>query len=391
MNGAHPLADRPDVVHLNVLPDTEQRRPEDLLATWFTLVDVATAVARAGAGVVVVQAAAKDDTLELDGVRYLFVRSRLPSPARKALGLWATPLSPSVFEAVRGLRPRVVHFHGLAFPRHVGALVHAVPEAAVLVQDHANRVARPGRRHLYRRGFRGVAGVVFTAAEEVEPYRAAGVIPGDVPVFAIPESSSRFTPGDQLAARAATGLHGDPCLLWIGHLNANKDPLTALEAVARVAGELPAVRLWCVFRDAPLLGEVEARVAGDPRLAGRVHLLGPRPREAVEGLLRAADFFVLASHSEGSSFSVMEGMACGTPPLVTDIPSLRALTGGGAVGALFPPGDASSLARSISQLARGDRARLRRETRGHFEEHLSFEVLGRKLVLAYDALAGGRG
>lgn len=384
------MSDRLRVVHLNVLPDSERRPPEVLLEAWFTLVDVASAVARAGADVSVVQAAAQEDLVDRDGVHFHFVRARLPTRAHRALGLWATPLSRSVFGAVRARHPQAVHFHSLAFPRHVRALARTMPKVPVLVQDHGDGVARPLGRDLYRRGLSGIAGVAFTSADQATPFRAAGIIAEDVPAFVVPESSSRFTPGDQRAARDASGLTGEPCLLWIGHLNSNKDPLTILDALSEVASELPGVRLWCVFRNAPLLREVEARVGSDPRLAGRVHLLGARPRETIETLLRAADFFVLGSRREGSGFSVIEALACGTPPLVTDIPSFRQLTRGGSVGALFPVGDASALASAVLKAAAADRAARRRETRRHFDEHLSFEVLGRSLLAAYRSLAGVR-
>ena len=38
-------------------------------------------------------------------------------------------------------------------------------------------------------------------------------------------------------ARAISGVHGDPALLWVGHLDANKDPLTVLEGFEQVATE----------------------------------------------------------------------------------------------------------------------------------------------------------
>ena len=59
--------------------------------------------------------------------------------------------------------------------------------------------------------------------------------------------------------------------------------------------------------------------------------------------MRAADVFVLGSHREGSGYSLIEALACGLPPVVTDIPSFRSLTAAGAVGALWPCGDARAL------------------------------------------------
>ena len=242
-------------------------------------------------------------------------------------------------------------------------------------------------RWLHRRGLAGIAGVTFTAREQAGPFYAAGVIPRTVPTFEIPESSSLFQPGDRACARAATGLHGDPCLLWLGNLDRNKDPLTVLAGVARSVPRLPDPQLWCAFRGRGLLAEVEARVAGAPALAGRVHLLGEQPRDQVELLLCAADFLLQGSHREGSGYVVLEALACGTTPIVTSIPPFRALTGGGRVGGLFPPGDVEALASALVEWAVKDRDVLRRDVRRHFDEHLSFDVLGQRLVDVYGLLA----
>ena len=79
-------------------------------------------------------------------------------------------------------------------------------------------------------------------------------------------------------------------------------------------------------------------------------------------------------------------MACGLPPVVTDIPSFRELTGGGSVGALWPVGDAQALAQRLMAMTARQPAALRPAVRKHFEAELSFEAVGRKLLAAYQAL-----
>ena len=208
----------------------------------------------------------------------------------------------------------------------------------------------------------------FALANRHASSRAADLLPPHVEVFEIPESTSRFTPGDRAAARAATGLSGDPCVLWVGHLDRNKDPLTVLAGVAAALEELPQLQLWCCFGTAPLFDEVRACIDADARLRERVHLLGRVPHEQVETLMRAADLFVLGSHREGSSFSLIEALATGLTPVVSDIPSLRTLTSNGAVGALWPRGRCAGAwhgagacdTQSNSRIARASSGALRR-------------------------------
>ncbi len=110
----------------------------------------------------------------------------------------------------------------------------------------------------------------------------------------------------------------------------------------------------------------------------------------MQDLCRAADFFVLGSRGESCGYAVIEALACGTPPLVTDIPSFRRLTGEGAVGALAPPGDAAAMARALVEWSGRRRDALRRAARRHFERALSFEVVDKQLRGVYETLAGTR-
>jgi len=370
------------VVQLGLFNDPQRRTPSELLEAWATLVDVAEAVERAGVRVSVVQTCAHAERLERAGVCYHFLPfGETPASARLA------PL----LELLRKLRPQLLHVHGLHFPRQVLSLTALVPSLPIILQDHASRPPRIWRRAVLRRAFAAARGVAFCAAEQAQPFREAGILGSGTPVYPIPESTSRFLPGDRAAARRETGLHGDPAILWVGHLNANKDPLTILDAVGAVAPALPGIQLHCCFGVAPLRAAVEARIARDPQLRGRVHLWGQVPHERIEQLMRAADLFVLGSHRESTGYAVIEALACGLPPIVTDIPSFRSLTGGGAVGVLWRCGDPRSLRAALLSAAARAHSQTRREVRAHFERELSFEALGSKLATMYrDLLGRGR-
>jgi hypothetical protein len=60
-----------------------------------------------------------------------------------------------------------------------------------------------------------------------------------------------------------------------------------------------------------------------------------RRRAMRRGLAAAADLFVSGSQREGSGTALLESLACGLPPIVTDIPSFRMLTCDGRIGALW--------------------------------------------------------
>ena len=338
----------------------------------------------------VVQAAHETATIERDGVTYRFQKvSSGPWGGTARQTRWLGGVR-ELSSALADSQPDIVHVQGLTAPLHTRLLARTLPNVPILAQDHASRPATGLRRPLHKWGFRNLSAVAFTSREQATPFIEAGVLGPDIPVFEVIEGSSRFTPGDQAAAREKCGLFGDPCLLWVGRLDANKDPLTVLDAVDRALAELPGLRLWCLYSEAPLIETLQARLQSNRGLSDAVRLLGRVVHGEIEDFFRAADFFVLASHSEGSGYALIEALACGTAPLVTDIPSFRKITGNGKAGERFPVGDAPALARLIAKWTRRDRQTQRVAARRHFEQSLSYEAIGRQLREAYETVVRDR-
>jgi glycosyltransferase involved in cell wall biosynthesis len=357
--------------------DERVHSAEDQLQAWPTIHGVARGIARAGAEVTVVQFATRGVTLHRDAVEYEFVEGpalRAPALAARMQRL-ARP--GRIIRGVLAARPDVLHVQGFSHPVSTWHLARALPAVPMVITDHASRPPGGMRLALWRRAFGSAAGATFTSRRLAEPFIDAGVLRRDLPIGEVMGGSSNFSPGDQARARQHSGIGGDPCVLWTGHLDANKDPLTVLEAFRLAAANLPDARLWCCFRQAPLRAEVERRIAASPVLRARVTLLGARPHQEMEALFRAADLFVQMSHTESCGFSVIEAMSCGTPPLVSDIPAFRAVVGD--AGSLTPCEDAPALAAALRRWSEGDRSRRRHAARERFERALSFDVIGRQL------------
>jgi glycosyltransferase involved in cell wall biosynthesis len=373
----------PHVAQIGFFNDPQRRSPEQLLNAWHTLVDVAEAASRSGNRVCVVQACSHTQHFERNGVQYHF----LPFDDAASRDSRSTAYR----ELLANLAADIFHVNGLDFPRQVLSLAELSSGVPIILQDHASRPPRFWRRAAARRGMSVAAGIAFCSLDQARPFTKAGLIGASTQVYAIPESTSRFAPGDRDEARRLTGLEGDPAVLWVGHLDTNKDPLTVLEAISAAARELPGLQLYCCFGSAPLLRAVQDRIAADPNLRDRVHLLGRLPHERIELLMRAADIFVLGSHREGSGYSLIEALACGLPPVVTDIPSFRSLTNAGSVGELWPCDDSRALCQALLSVAARSKSELRAAVRAHFERELSFGALGAKLTAMYeDVLARQR-
>jgi glycosyltransferase involved in cell wall biosynthesis len=176
---------------------------------------------------------------------------------------------------------------------------------------------------------------------------------------------------------------GNPALLWVGRLNANKDPLTVLDGFERASSRLPDARLTMLYSSEEWLRPVQDRIARSASLRERVDLRGYIPHEQLAAFYSAADFFVLGSHQEGSGYALIEALACGATPIVTNNPSFRALTANGAIGVVWPVADAAAFAEALMRFRECDFRALRAPVLDHFERELSWPVIGRRAFAAY--------
>ena len=118
-----------------------------------------------------------------------------------------------------------------------------------------------------------------------------------------------------------------------------------LDALARVAGQLPPDWvLLCAGRDDGAGPALRAR-AQALGFAERVRWLGLR--DDVPALLVASDVGILASHEEGFSNSVLEGMAAGVAMIVSDVGGNAEAVQHGVSGCVVPPRDPAALGAAI--------------------------------------------
>lgn len=136
-----------------------------------------------------------------------------------------------------------------------------------------------------------------------------------------------------------------PVVIGVGRLVDQKDPITLLQAFARVRAERPVRLMWIgegSLRDTLSQQASELGVADDVALPGWDD--NPFPAMA------AADVFVLPSKFEGLPGVLIQALACGCPPVATDCPGGSAeILDGGRYGKLVPVGDVEAMAHAISQ------------------------------------------
>jgi glycosyltransferase involved in cell wall biosynthesis len=132
-----------------------------------------------------------------------------------------------------------------------------------------------------------------------------------------------------------------------------KNHVGVFQAIARLRAKGVQAR-FVLAGDGPLRDELQ-QVVRDLGIAEQVHFLGDIHN--VPEFLNSLDVFVLFSHSEGMSITILESMACGLPVVVTSVGSNPMLVADGDSGYVVPSGDVESLVNALAVLAEDPRKR----------------------------------
>lgn len=123
-------------------------------------------------------------------------------------------------------------------------------------------------------------------------------------------------------------------IVMVARFASQKDHITAVHAMKMIHAA-PSKAVLQFVGEGPLRGEVE-RLVASMGLGDRVQFLGTR-RDIPE-LLAGASCCLMATHYEGCSLAVLEGMAAGLPVVATRVGGMSEIVSDGVTGILVDPG-----------------------------------------------------
>ncbi len=293
----------------------------------------------------------------------------------------------SACRLLRKARPDVILVQGLVFPLQTILLrLFIGKNPKIIVQHHGEHPFGFVKKWMQQLAGNYVNAYLFTAKENAEEWVSAGIIRDPALCFEVLEASTFFEQKDKKESQQRFGLSGSLNFLWVGRLNANKDPLTILNAFDKFARTQPLARLYMIFQTEELLNEVTAEVRSEKHLQEQIQLVGKVDHNELPYWFSAADYYIAGSHSEGSGYALLEAMSCGCVPIVTDIPSFRKITANGQYGHLYQPGDAAQLLTLLSVLTGSDTEEQSGAVVAHFKRNLTFQSIADSLFTLCQSL-----
>jgi glycosyltransferase involved in cell wall biosynthesis len=311
-------------------------------------------------------------TLERNGVTYLF-----PGFKPKSLR-WPFRFN----NYILSINPDVIIIQGFS-PWQTFLLGRKNSGLKILVQHRAEKPFKGVKKFLQKKADRYIHSYFFSSAALADPWIAGGQIKDKSNVIEVLGMSSAFKPIEKELALSRTGIAPGLVFLWVGDLNANKNPVLAIDAFTEFLKDHPSALLVMIYRPSGLEATLRLRTKG---LEAHIRLVGSVPHENMIDWYNSADFVLSTSFYESAGLSVCEGMSCGCIPVLTDIPSFRMMSDGGRAGLLFTAGSKESLVATLKKCSSLDRAHARERALAWFKTKLSFDANVERIMKVADTL-----
>jgi glycosyltransferase involved in cell wall biosynthesis len=207
--------------------------------------------------------------------------------------------------------------------------------------------------------------------------------------------TDRFRPTkgeEQKALRETLGLPADrPIALTIGVFDQRKNIGWLMEEWVKNNAFCTGALLLAVGPqsredgDGTFIRSLQKLADGNPGLVRLMTYM-----EDIENCYRAADIFILPSHSEGMPNVILEAMASGLPCVATRVSGVQELIHDGRTGYVFTVGDAEAMGEVLVRVLK-EREAIGFSARKYMELNYSIDSLARRYEELYSELTEGKG
>jgi glycosyltransferase involved in cell wall biosynthesis len=197
-----------------------------------------------------------------------------------------------------------------------------------------------------------------------------------------------LVPSLRRPGRAALRQFDIPADAFVVGTVATMRPVKGIDVLLRAAHECAGLANTYWLLIGPVADPRVTRLAADPRISPRVRLVGYRA-DAAE-LVSGADLFVMPSRAEALCQALLEAMAQGVCPVVSDAGGMKEVVRHEHDGLVVPRENVASLAAAIHRL-HADRqlvARLAASARARIANEFTAQRMAERTVAIYRKLLG---
>ncbi|NNT71327.1 glycosyltransferase family 4 protein [Flavobacterium sp. IMCC34852] len=309
-------------------------------------------------------------SLDQHSVQYHFFKGR-------TLNKWQIPFRFSSY--IKSWQPDYILVHGFGAAHYLILLKIMCPKSKILLQS--NGFSPPPKRLkklVYKISDYFIDGYLFTGSENAEAWYEAKVFRKSK-VFEVMEGSTHFKFNGNTNRNQNS-------FIWVGRLDKNKDPITILNAFDLFLEVESTAKLTMIFHEGELLDVVTQRVSNSENLKKAVELRGFVEHQELETIYHNYQYFILGSHYEGSGYALLEAMACGCVPIVTNIPSFKYMTANGRCGFLFSPKKEEELLAQLKKTIVINYKEHQQKVIDQFNDKLAFQAIANEIELVFQSL-----
>jgi len=260
----------------------------------------------------------------------------------------------------RSIKPDILHAHFIGVPGYLGAIsgfhlfVLSAWGSDVLTIPKRNWVFGFMTEHAVREADWIICVWPMLKDKLIE----LGAKAEKIEVTPIGVGTQKFSPGARSEALLrGLGMSGSPVVISTRNLGPVYDVRTRVKAIPLILQELPQDK-FIIAGDGEQRSHLE-NLATTIGVSGSVRFTGWIPSDELPKYLASSDVYVSTSLSDGTSISLLEALACGLAPVVTDIPANRTWVNDEETVLLFFPGDDETLAARIIRLLKDRDIRIR--------------------------------
>lgn len=266
-------------------------------------------------------------------------------------------LTIELWRLFRALKPQLVDALG---SRSAKAVFPAAFLTRVPLTWSAGNLYQPGRFDSLL--LRYTSAVVCASRTIREQYVPVTNQPDKLRVLFNSVEVAKYEQADRAKVRRELELLQDDVLVGVvGRISEPKGQLDFVQSISPLMEIHPELHAAIVGdalpQDRAYWESIEAHVSAS-QIKSRFHLLGWR--DDIPEIMKALDFLVLSSHSEGFGHVLIEAMAAAKPIIATNVGSVHEIVIQDETGLLVPPKDVVAMRQSLKRLliSAQDRARL---------------------------------